>query len=52
MVGKYWICKCVLVMINEVFECMGGVGYVEEIILLWLYCEVLVNLIWEGFGNV
>jgi putative acyl-CoA dehydrogenase len=33
-------------------ECLGGNGYVEELLLPRLYREAPVNAIWEGSGNV
>ena len=51
-VGKYWICKRASMHIGEAQECLGGIGYVEELSLARLYREAPVNSIWEGSGNV
>jgi len=51
-VGKYWICKRASMHIGEAQECLGGIGYVEELPLARLYREAPVNSIWEGSGNV
>ena len=50
--GKYWICKRAVPMINEAQECLGGAGYVEESNLPRLYREAPLNSIWEGSGNI
>jgi putative acyl-CoA dehydrogenase len=49
---KYWICKTAPGFIYEAMECLGGNGYVEEMMLARLYREAPVNAIWEGSGNV
>lgn len=50
--GKYWICKRTMGLINEAQECLGGLGYVEDSILPRLFREAPLNSIWEGSGNV
>lgn len=49
---KLWIVKFVVKLCFEVLECFGGVGYIEDIGLLQLLCDVQVYLIWEGIINV
>lgn len=51
-VVKFWVCKCVVELIGEVMEVFGGNGYVDDGLIVCLFCEVFVNLIWEGLGNV
>jgi putative acyl-CoA dehydrogenase len=51
-VGKYWICKRAPAAVNEAQECLGGNGYVEELIMARLYRQAPLNSIWEGSGNV
>ncbi|GHE01280.1 acyl-CoA dehydrogenase [Defluviimonas sp. 20V17] len=36
----------------EAMEVMGGMGYVEDSAMPWLYREAPLNGIWEGSGNV
>ncbi|MFZ3361584.1 MAG: isovaleryl-CoA dehydrogenase, partial [Xanthobacteraceae bacterium] len=50
--AKYWICKLAPGLTFEAMECLGGNGYVEEIMMPRLYREAPVNAIWEGSGNV
>lgn len=52
VVVKYWVCKCFIVYVVEVLECLGGNGYVEDFGMFWFYWEVLLMGIWEGLGNV
>ncbi|WP_102227202.1 acyl-CoA dehydrogenase family protein [Acidimangrovimonas sediminis] len=42
---------CPLVTV-EAIEVMGGMGYVEDTAMPWLYREAPLNGIWEGSGNV
>src|SRR5882757_4104614 len=49
---KYWVCKSAPGFLYEAKECLGGNGYVEEVILARHYREAPVNAIWEGSGNV
>ncbi len=42
---------CPLVTV-EAMEVMGGMGYVEDSAMPWLYREAPLNGIWEGSGNV
>lgn len=51
-IGKFWICKRAVPMVNEAQECLGGIGYVEETIMPRLYRQAPLNSIWEGSGNV
>jgi len=51
-VAKYWVCKRAPAFVAETLECMGGVGYVEELPMARLYREAPLNGIWEGTGNV
>lgn len=52
-VAKYWICKTAPAFAYEAMECLGGIGYIEDMgPLARLYREVPVNAIWEGSGNV
>jgi putative acyl-CoA dehydrogenase len=39
-------------LVAEAMEVMGGMGYVEDTDLPWLYREAPLNGIWEGSGNV
>jgi putative acyl-CoA dehydrogenase len=43
--------RCPVVAV-EAMECLGGMGYVEETDMPWLYREAPLNAIWEGSGNV
>lgn len=51
-VGKYWVCKRCVPLINEAQECLGGIGYVEDTPMPRLYRQAPLNSIWEGSGNV
>ncbi len=51
-IGKFWICKRAVVVVNEAQECLGGNGYVEESLLPRLYRQAPLNSIWEGSGNI
>ena len=51
-VTKLWVCKLAPALAYEAMECLGGNGYVEDVILARIYREVPVNAIWEGSGNV
>jgi putative acyl-CoA dehydrogenase len=51
-IGKYWICKRTVPLVNEAQECLGGIGYVEETGMPRLYRQAPLNSIWEGAGNV
>ncbi len=51
-IGKYWICKRTVPVVNEAQECLGGNGYVEEHILPRIYRQAPLNSIWEGSGNI
>ncbi|GGX94069.1 acyl-CoA dehydrogenase [Litchfieldella qijiaojingensis] len=50
--AKYWHNKRGPGFMAEAMECLGGIGYVEEVPLARLYREAPVNSIWEGSGNV
>ena len=39
-------------IVRECMELMGGVGYVEDLIMPKLFRDVLVLPIWEGAGNI
>jgi putative acyl-CoA dehydrogenase len=51
-VAKYWVCKRAPAFVSEALECLGGIGFVEELPLARLYREAPLNGIWEGSGNV
>ncbi len=51
-VGKFWVCKRATSVLAEAMECLGGVGYVEELPLARAWREVPLYPIWEGSGNV
>ncbi len=51
-VVKYWVCKTAPALLAEAMECVGGNGYVEEMVLARHYREAPVNAIWEGAGNM
>ena len=51
-VTKFWVCRRAPATVAEALECLGGNGYIEELILPRLYREAPVNSIWEGSGNV
>lgn len=50
--AKYWNNKRAPLVIAEAMECLGGMGYVEDTPMPWLYREAPLNAIWEGSGNV
>ncbi|WP_366656043.1 acyl-CoA dehydrogenase family protein [Fodinicurvata sp. EGI_FJ10296] len=50
--AKYWSNKRCPVVVAEAMECLGGMGYVEDTPMPWLYREAPLNGIWEGTGNV
>ena len=43
--------RCPLVAL-EAMEALGGMGYVEDTPMPWLYREAPLNAIWEGSGNI
>lgn len=50
--AKYWNNKrCPLVTV-EAMETLGGMGYIEDTPMPWLYREAPLNAIWEGSGNI
>lgn len=50
--AKYWNNKrCPLVTV-EAMEALGGMGYIEDTPMPWLYREAPLNAIWEGSGNI
>jgi putative acyl-CoA dehydrogenase len=49
---KFWNNKRCPPFIAEAMECLGGIGYVEEVPMARLYREAPLNGIWEGSGNV
>ncbi|MEJ2631336.1 MAG: acyl-CoA dehydrogenase family protein [Acidihalobacter sp.] len=51
-IGKYWVCKRAVPLVNEAQECLGGNGYVEDFLLARLYRQAPLNALWEGSGNV
>ncbi len=51
-IAKFWSNKRAVWVIGEAMECLGGMGYVEDTGLPWLYREAPLNGIWEGSGNV
>lgn len=50
--AKFLSNKRCIPMIAEAMEVLGGMGYVEETPMPWLYREAPLNGIWEGSGNV
>ncbi|MDE3079879.1 MAG: acyl-CoA dehydrogenase family protein [Paracoccaceae bacterium] len=50
--AKYLSNKLCPPLVAEAMEVMGGMGYVEDTALPWLYREAPLNGIWEGSGNV
>lgn len=50
--AKYLSNKLCPPLVAEAMEVMGGMGYVEDTALPWLYREAPLNGIWEGAGNV
>ncbi len=51
-IGKYWVCKRAVPLVNEAQECLGGNGYVEDFLLARLYRQAPLNALWEGSGNI
>ncbi|WP_196257866.1 acyl-CoA dehydrogenase family protein [Pelagibacterium limicola] len=50
--AKYSNNKACPAVVCEAMECLGGMGYVEDTPVPWLYREAPLNAIWEGSGNV
>ncbi len=50
--AKFLSNKRCIPVIGEAMEVLGGMGYVEETPMPWLYREAPLNGIWEGSGNV
>ncbi|WP_127900446.1 acyl-CoA dehydrogenase family protein [Solirhodobacter olei] len=50
--AKYLSNKLCPLVAVEAMEVMGGMGYVEDTAMPWLYREAPLNGIWEGSGNV
>ncbi len=50
--AKYHNNKLCPPVVAETMEALGGMGYVEDTALPWIYREAPLNGIWEGSGNV
>src|SRR5690606_4006892 len=50
--AKYWNNKRCPLVTAEAMEALGGMGYIEDTPMPWLYREAPLNAIWEGSGNV
>lgn len=50
--AKFLANKLCPVVVVEAMEVLGGMGYVEDTAMPWLYREAPLNGIWEGSGNV
>jgi putative acyl-CoA dehydrogenase len=50
--AKFLNNKLCVPVVAEAMEALGGMGYVEDTPLPWLYREAPLNGIWEGAGNV
>lgn len=50
--AKYHNNKLCPSVVAEAMEVIGGMGYVEDTALPWLYREAPLNGIWEGSGSV
>lgn len=50
--AKYHNNKLCPTVVAEAMEVIGGMGYVEDTALPWLYREAPLNGIWEGSGSV
>lgn len=50
--AKYWNNKRCPLVTAEAMECLGGMGYIEDTPMPWLYREAPLNAIWEGSGNI
>lgn len=49
---KYWNNKRCPFVTVEAMEALGGMGYIEDTPMPWLYREAPLNAIWEGSGNI
>ncbi|HWJ88009.1 MAG TPA: acyl-CoA dehydrogenase family protein [Pelagibacterium sp.] len=50
--AKYWNNKRCPVVTVEAMEALGGMGYIEDTPMPFLYREAPLNAIWEGSGNI
>lgn len=50
--AKYWNNKRCPVVTVEAMETLGGMGFIEDTPMPWLYREAPLNAIWEGSGNI
>ena len=50
--AKYWNNKRCPLVTAEAMEALGGMGYIEDTPMPWLYREAPLNAIWEGSGNI
>lgn len=50
--AKYWTGKNVVYIVRECMELMGGMGYIEDLVMPKLFRDILVLPIWEGAGNI
>jgi len=50
--SKWWSAEVGVFIGRESMELMGGLGYIEELVMPKLYRDLLVLPIWEGSGNV
>lgn len=50
--SKWWSAEIGVYIGRESMELMGGLGYIEELVMPRLYRDLLVLPIWEGSGNV
>jgi acyl-CoA dehydrogenase len=49
---KKWSAETGVYIVRECMELMGGIGYIEDLILPKLLRDVMVLPIWEGAGNI
>lgn len=50
--AKCWNNKRCPLVTAEAMEALGGMGYIEDTPMPWLYREAPLNAIWEGSGNI
>jgi acyl-CoA dehydrogenase len=49
---KKWSAESGVYIVRECMELMGGIGYIEDLVMPKLMRDVMVLPIWEGAGNI
>ncbi|HXC03727.1 MAG TPA: acyl-CoA dehydrogenase family protein [Bacteroidia bacterium] len=49
---KKWTSEAGVYLVRECMELMGGIGYIEDLVMPKIMRDVMVLPIWEGSGNI